>query len=81
MTDFEIDWERERRTGIPEAVLCASKSASQIEAILAAAVSTGHRLLFTRLDPAVFATLGPETAPGSTTTTHFPHRMVRPFHR
>ena len=23
---FEIDWDRERRTGIPEVVLCASRS-------------------------------------------------------
>jgi NCAIR mutase (PurE)-related protein len=60
VTDFEIDWERERRTGVPEAVLCASKSASQIEAILAAAVTADRRLLFTRLDPAVFTALGPE---------------------
>jgi len=61
VTDFEIDWERERRTGIPEAVLCASKSTSQIKAILAAAVNADHRLLFTRLDPAVIEALGPES--------------------
>jgi len=61
VTDFEIDWERERRTGIPEAVLCAPKSASQIEAILSAAVTAGRRLLFTRLEPAAFATLGPDS--------------------
>jgi pyridinium-3,5-biscarboxylic acid mononucleotide synthase len=61
VTDFEIDWERERRTGVPEAVLCASKSTSQIEALLAAAIGADRRLLFTRLDPAVFAVLGPES--------------------
>jgi pyridinium-3,5-biscarboxylic acid mononucleotide synthase len=61
VTDFEIDWERERRTGVPEAVLCASKSTSQIEALLAAAIGADRRLLFTRLDPAVFAALGPES--------------------
>jgi pyridinium-3,5-biscarboxylic acid mononucleotide synthase len=61
VTDFEIDWERERRTGIPEAVLCASKSVSQIEAILAAAVNADHRLLFTRLDPAVIEALDPDS--------------------
>jgi NCAIR mutase (PurE)-related protein len=60
VTDFEIDWERERRTGIPEAVLCASKSVPQIEAILTAAVTAGRRLLFTRLDPAVFAAFDPD---------------------
>jgi pyridinium-3,5-biscarboxylic acid mononucleotide synthase len=61
VTDFEIDWERERRTGVPEAVLCASKSTSQIEALLAAAIGADRRLLFTRLDRAVFAALGPES--------------------
>jgi NCAIR mutase (PurE)-related protein len=59
--DFQIDWERERRTGIPEAVLCAFKSAAQIEAILKAAVDAGRRLLFTRLEPPVFASLGEES--------------------
>jgi NCAIR mutase (PurE)-related protein len=61
VSDFEIDWERERRTGIPEAVLCASKSVSQVEAILNAAVAAGRRLLFTRLEPAVFAALDPDS--------------------
>ena len=61
MTDFVIDWERERRTGVPEAVFCASKATSQIEAILDAAVGADRRLLFTRLDPVVFAALGPES--------------------
>ncbi len=61
MTDFEIDWERERRTGVPEAVLCASKSASQIEAILAAAATADRRLLFTRLDPEIFSALDPDS--------------------
>ncbi|MGF7212211.1 hypothetical protein GGE65_006835 [Skermanella aerolata] len=59
--DFQIDWERERRTGIPEAVLCAFKSAAQIEAILKAAGEEGRRLLFTRLEPSVFASLGEES--------------------
>jgi NCAIR mutase (PurE)-related protein len=58
---FEIDWERQRRTGIPEAVLCASKSISQIEAILLAATGAGRKLLFTRLEPAVFAALDPDS--------------------
>jgi NCAIR mutase (PurE)-related protein len=60
IADFEMDWERERRTGVPEAVLCASKSAAQIQAILIAAASAGRRLLFTRLEPAAFETLAPE---------------------
>lgn len=55
MSDFVIDWQRERRTGVAEAVLCEGKTPSQIEAILA---STGHRaLLLTRLDCSKFEVL------------------------
>ncbi|NLH80940.1 MAG: nickel pincer cofactor biosynthesis protein LarB [Phyllobacteriaceae bacterium] len=46
MSDFVIDWERERRTGVGEAVLCEWKSAAQIESVVAGASS---RLLLTRL--------------------------------
>ena len=49
MSDFEIDWEREQRTGVAEAMLCVGKSAAQIDAILEAAA--GRHLLLTRLDP------------------------------
>ncbi|MEF2074275.1 nickel pincer cofactor biosynthesis protein LarB [Consotaella aegiceratis] len=49
MTEFEIDWEREARTGVPEVILCGSKTAAQIGAILDAAQD--RRLLLTRLDP------------------------------
>ncbi len=46
MSEFEIDWEREKRTGVAEAVLCENKTAAQITAILR---STGERaLLLTR---------------------------------
>jgi NCAIR mutase (PurE)-related protein len=55
--DFEIDWEREQRTGVAEAILCDGKSALQIEAILAAAGE--RRLLLTRLDEAKLAQLPP----------------------
>lgn len=48
MTEFELDWQREARIGIPEAVLCGAKSPAQIDAILDAAA--GRRLLLTRLD-------------------------------
>lgn len=55
MNEFLIDWDRERRTGIAEAVLCDGKSTAQIGAILQAA---GDRaLLLTRLDEARFAAL------------------------
>lgn len=53
--DFLIDWERERRTGVPEAVFCQSKSAAQIDAIVASAGD--RRLLLTRLGPALHAAL------------------------
>jgi pyridinium-3,5-biscarboxylic acid mononucleotide synthase len=54
---FEIDWDREARTGVSEVVLCAHKSAAQIEAIAATAVRAGRRLLFTRLTAEGFAAL------------------------
>jgi hypothetical protein len=53
--DFEIDWDREQRTGVAESVMCEGKTALQIEAILASAGV--RRLLLTRLDPARFAAL------------------------
>jgi NCAIR mutase (PurE)-related protein len=72
--DFEMDWERESRTGVAEAVLCEGKSAAQIEAILAAAGE--RRLLLTRLDETKLAQLPPELRhaidydPLSTTAFH-----------
>ena len=55
MSEFEIDWARERRTGIAEAILCEGKSVAQIEAILA---SAGDRpLLLTRLRAEAHASL------------------------
>jgi pyridinium-3,5-biscarboxylic acid mononucleotide synthase len=59
--EFEIDWQRGARTGVPEAILCGHKSAAQIEAIVTAAHAEGKRLLLTRLDEAGFATLGEAT--------------------
>jgi len=53
--DFELDWEREQRTGVAEALLCDGKSPAQIEAILAAAGE--RRLLLTRLSEAKLAQL------------------------
>ena len=55
MNEFEIDWQREARTGIAEAVFCADKSVEQIAAILTAA---GQRpLLLTRFAQQQFAGL------------------------
>ena len=52
MSDFNLDWEREARTGVAEAVLCEPKTPAQIAAILDAAIARGARLLLTRLTPA-----------------------------
>ncbi len=52
-----MDWDREQRIGIPEAVLCAGKTAAQIDAIVAMAGEQGKRLLLTHLEEAAFAAL------------------------
>lgn len=49
---FRFDWDRQARTGFPEAVLCAAKSVPQLAAILAEAAERGHPLLLTRLTAA-----------------------------
>ncbi len=51
MSDFTLDWGREARTGVAEAVLCAPKTPAQIAAILGEAAGRGGRLLLTRLAP------------------------------
>jgi pyridinium-3,5-biscarboxylic acid mononucleotide synthase len=61
LSDFKIDWERERRTGIGEAVFCFSKSPAQVAAICDAAHRTGRRLLLTRLTEDAQAALGAAT--------------------
>lgn len=60
MSDFIQDWAREARTGVPEAVLCAHKTASQIETIVMEAQSLQKALLLTRLSPDVASSLGAE---------------------
>ncbi len=52
-----MDWDREQRTGVPEALFCLGKSAAQVAAIVDAAGTAGKRLLLTRLDPAAFEAL------------------------
>jgi hypothetical protein len=50
-----FDWERERRTGFPEAILCEGKAPAHIAAVLREA---GERpVLLTRLDPETLAAL------------------------
>ncbi|MCF3933890.1 nickel pincer cofactor biosynthesis protein LarB [Acuticoccus sp. M5D2P5] len=74
MSDFEIDWDREARTGVAEAVLCDGKTVAQIAAILEA---TGPRRMFlTRLSEEAHAALpdavrtGLEYDPLSRTAVH-----------
>lgn len=57
MTDHRMDWDRVARTGSAEAVLCDSKSADQIAAILRTAEIAGQRLLLTRLSADMARTL------------------------
>ena len=52
-----MDWEREGRTGVPEAVLSAHKTSAQLAEIVAAAQAGGRRLLLTRLEAQAFAAL------------------------
>ncbi|MEM9224737.1 MAG: nickel pincer cofactor biosynthesis protein LarB [Pseudomonadota bacterium] len=58
---FVMDWERETRTGTPEAVFCEGKRSKDIDAILAAARARGQRLLLTRLATDHYAALSPES--------------------
>lgn len=51
MTDINLDWGRAARTGVPEAVYCASKTPDQIARILAEVSEQNGRMLFTRLTP------------------------------
>jgi len=74
MSEFEIDWAREERTGIAEAVLCEGKTNEQIASILRAA--DRQPLLLTRLATEKFAELpvdlraGLDYDPSSLTAFH-----------
>lgn len=57
MKEHLMDWAREARTGVPEAVFCAGKSLDQIAAILEEAREAERSLLFTRLAPEAFHAL------------------------
>lgn len=59
LPEFQIDWDRERRTGVPEAILCQGKTPTQIDGIVVA--SAGRRLLLTRLSGGVHQALARET--------------------
>lgn len=59
MPDLGInpDWTRQGRVGVGEAVFCAGKTITQIEALVALAEEKRASLLLTRLDPAKFGGL------------------------
>lgn len=54
---FQIDWTREERTGIAEAMLCANKSPAQVAEGLRLAVSSNRRMLLTRLPHETYTTI------------------------
>jgi pyridinium-3,5-biscarboxylic acid mononucleotide synthase len=51
MTDHRLDFAREDRTGVAEAVLASGKTPEQIAAIVSTVQAAGGRMLVTRLDP------------------------------
>ena len=56
---ISLDWEREARIGVAEAVFCAGKTAEQIGRIVALALARNRSLLLTKLDASRFAELEP----------------------
>lgn len=62
MKDIEFDWERERRTGFPEVVLCTGKRPVHIAQIVSAAIERDRELLLTRLEPDALARLPEDVA-------------------
>jgi pyridinium-3,5-biscarboxylic acid mononucleotide synthase len=56
---IRLDLQREARVGFDEAIYCAGKSAGQLDAIIAQAIATGARRLFTRLEEARLDALSP----------------------
>ncbi|MFT7221348.1 MAG: NCAIR mutase (PurE)-related protein [Candidatus Azotimanducaceae bacterium] len=63
MTDVKevnLDFDRENRTGLAEAVFCEGKSRAQLETICSIVTSESRPMLFTRLSETQFAALSPE---------------------
>jgi pyridinium-3,5-biscarboxylic acid mononucleotide synthase len=59
MSDVTFDFERRKRIGLGEAVLCAGKTPQQIAETIALAQARPLSLLLTRLTPETFARLAP----------------------
>lgn len=56
---IQLDHDREARLGFDEAIYAAGKSVAQLEAIVAHALRSGERRLFTRLDAFKFDAMNP----------------------
>lgn len=54
---MNLDFDRENRTGLAEAVFCTGKSESQLQSICEQLQRDNRPMLFTRLEPGVFDTL------------------------
>jgi NCAIR mutase (PurE)-related protein len=54
---IKLDWERRRRLGFDEALLCQGKSPAQISAILDQVAAAEERMLLTRLDVSLLTEL------------------------
>ena len=63
-SDVTFDFERQRRIGLSEAVLCAGKSPAQIGEIIGLSRARSSPLLLTRLAPEVLAALSAEDQAG-----------------
>jgi NCAIR mutase (PurE)-related protein len=57
VSDFQLDWDREARTGTAEAVFCTGKSVEQIATLIESVFAERRRILLTRLPPERFAAL------------------------
>lgn len=62
--DARMDWSRDARTGLPEAVYAKGKTDPQLAQILREAQALGRPLLLTRLSPEQVERLPPELAAG-----------------
>lgn len=55
--EVRLDWDRIKRTGLGEAVMCENKTVAQLQHILDEIVASGETMLFTRLSENVAASL------------------------
>jgi pyridinium-3,5-biscarboxylic acid mononucleotide synthase len=62
--EVNLDFDRENRTGLAEAVFCQGKSLSQLLDICSRIDESGKSMLFTRLEADVFRALSENTADG-----------------